>query len=286
MSSRTAATSFVVAVAAALLVGRAAAAQLPDLPVIPELPQQLPAPSGEAPPAKPAPPKLPEANPIKPAIPLDEPAVPRKSPEKNPVKNAADGPTAITGPAVPLIVPEAKGATAVFTDSKDGGILQAGGKLKENGEEVDFAVATDFPGPERLFRRESETQVFERIRQEAKKKPGARPVIFPDYMPLTKERLQPRTFPLMVESVEPNYVCHGRLYFEQPNFERQGWDCSFFTPAINLGVFYYDIVTFPIHCLSRPGQCTDCSAGKCLPGDPTPLYLYHEPCILSGLLAR
>jgi hypothetical protein len=169
------------------------------------------------------------------------------------------------------------GAHAVFTASQPDELLLVGGK-KGITEEVDFVVSTDVPGPERLFRRESEAVVFERIKQETKKKAGSRPVIFPEYTPLTRDPFMPRMFPLMVEAVEPNYLAHKRLFFEQQNFERHGWDCSFLTPAINFGAFYYDIATLPIHYFRRPFDCTDCSAGKCLPGDPTPLYLYHNCC--------
>ncbi len=156
----------------------------------------------------------------------------------------------------------------------------------KDGDEVDIVISVDLPGPERLFRRESERDVFERLRQDEKKRPGAGRVIFPTYQPLSKEPYAPRHFAPMVETVEPSYVCHTRLFFEQPNFERYGWDLGVLTPALCLGKFYYDFAFFPYHFWSRPFECVDSSSGKCLPGDPTPLYLYREPLSVTGALGQ
>src|SRR5207302_10181958 len=104
--------------------------------------------------------------------------------------------------------------------------------------------------------------------------------------PLTTERRCVRQFRPSVRGVEPNYVCHGRLLFEQPNVERQGWDLGILTPICNLGVYYYDLALLLYHAWTRTVQLTDCSAGKCLPGDRTPLYLYREEFSVSGLAAQ
>jgi hypothetical protein len=90
----------------------------------------------------------------------------------------------------------------------------------------------------------------------------------------------------MVELVEPGYVCHRRLLFEQPNFERYGYDYGILQPGISLGIFWYDTLSLPYHAFSRPCRNYDCSSGKCLPGDPVPLYLYKEPFSLTGLVAQ
>src|SRR5262249_19492035 len=153
-------------------------------------------------------------------------------------------------------------------------------------QEVDFAIAIEFPGPERLFQRFSEAELFQRIRESAQTRPGTGRVFFPEYPAVSKEPYRPRSFPPMVEVVEPLVLEHGRLYFEQKNLERQGWDLGFFTTAVNLGVFYYDVAMFPYHFWTRPCNCCDSSAGKCLPGDPTPLYLYHEPLSITGLAGQ
>jgi hypothetical protein len=150
----------------------------------------------------------------------------------------------------------------------------------------DFSVVTELPGMDRIFRRESEKAFFQRLRDDyVERKPGTR-VIFPPETPLTTEAFQRRKFPHLVRSVEPAYVCHGRLLFEQPNFERQGWDLGILTPVVNLGVYYYDLALLPYHCATRPFERTDCSAGKCLPGDPTPLYFYPEEFSVTGLAGQ
>lgn len=160
------------------------------------------------------------------------------------------------------------------------------GRGKTQDQDVDFNIAIELPGQERLFQRFSETEVFKRIEESASTKAGAGRVFFPEYPPISKEPFKPRAFAPMVEVVEPLVLEHGRLFFEQPNFERQGWDLGFFTTAINLGVFYYDVAMFPYHYWTRPCGCCDSSAGKCLPGDPTPLYLYHEPLSITGLAGQ
>src|SRR5207249_6617940 len=95
-----------------------------------------------------------------------------------------------------------------------------------------------------------------------------------------------RAFPRMTEQVEPCYVMHGRLLFEQRNFDRHGWDLGVFQPAVSLLVFYKDTLLLPYHCMTRPLQRYDSSAGKCLPGDPTPLLLYPPELSLTGLVGE
>lgn len=150
--------------------------------------------------------------------------------------------------------------------------------------EAEFEVRIDLPGPERLFRRESEEEVFERIRQQERQAGGSGRVIFPEEVAISTEPYAPRCFPVCTLLVEPSYVCHGRLYFDQPNFERYGWDLGMLTPAINLGRFYTDVITMPYQMGTRPTEHYDCSAGKYLPGDPTPLYLYPPEFSLTGLV--
>jgi hypothetical protein len=152
--------------------------------------------------------------------------------------------------------------------------------------EAEFQIRLDLPGPERLFRRESEEEVFERIRQQERQAGGSGRVIFPEEVPISTERYLPRTFPVATLLVEPAYVCHGRLYFDQPNFERYGWDLGVLQPGICLGRFYLDMLTLPYQMGTRVTEHYDCSAGKCLPGDPTPLYLYPPEFSLTGLVLQ
>lgn len=183
-------------------------------------------------------------------------------------------------------------STAVFVrkGADQGGIIQTGQVVQRrrdrSDEPFDFSVVTELPGPERFFRRESEGQFFERIRQEGKGPAGSNRIIFPEEVPLTRETYQPRCYPHLTRHVEPTYVCHGRLLFEQPNFERAGWDLGILTPGVNVAKYYYDLALLPYHLWSRPLEQTDCSAGKTLPGDRTPLYLYCEKFSVTGLVGE
>lgn len=169
-----------------------------------------------------------------------------------------------------------------------GPIERTAAQARPNGDEdiETFQIFIEPPDPERLFRRYSEMEWREQVRQDARRRPGQQRITFPEDVPLTKEPFAPRKFPPLTEIVEPAYVMHGRLYFEQRNFERQGWDLGILTPAVNLGVFYKDIVLLPYHWWTRPHQRYDTSAGKCMPGDPTPLYLYPFEWSVSGLVGQ
>jgi hypothetical protein len=146
----------------------------------------------------------------------------------------------------------------------------------------DYQVQLEPPGPQRLFRLESETALQERMRQEARERPAPERIQFPDEPILSEEKYAGRTFPGTNVMVEPNYVCHGRLFFEELNSERYGWDLGPIQPLVSAVAFYKDVVLLPYHLGTRPCQCYDCSAGYCLPGDPVPYMLYPPELSLTG----
>ena len=152
--------------------------------------------------------------------------------------------------------------------------------------DTDFPVTKELPGLDRLTRRESEKELFNRIRQETRKRPGSERALFPEEAPIAKEKYSPRQYPVGQIKVEPAYVCHGRLIFEQPNFERYGYDFGFFQPAVSTVITMCDVFTMPYQCCKRPFQQYDTSAGKCLPGDAVPLLLYPLEPSLTGLLGE
>jgi hypothetical protein len=197
---------------------------------------------------------------------------------KNPIVPAATANDAATLPQVTRFYPD-----SVFPRVAG---QAPGGRPKLSEEELEFKISTELPDAQRLFRRESEAQVFSRIRQESRKSGVAIRIIFPEEKPLTKDPYVARNFDSMRTVIEAMYVNHGRLYFEQTNLERQGWDFGILTPVANLGIFYYDVLTLPYHCWTRPCDCCDSSAGKCLPGDPTPLYYYWEEFSWTGLAGQ
>ncbi len=139
-------------------------------------------------------------------------------------------------------------------------------------------VRLDVPGPQVLFLLESEEQLRERLRQEAKQRPGglARGRLdFPsDYMVLSRDTYQPRLWPNQVEVVEPNYVGYCRLYFDQINGTRYGWDCGILAPVLSAGTFFLDFATLPLQFVLDPCRCYEYNTGYLLPGERVPFFLY------------
>lgn len=153
-------------------------------------------------------------------------------------------------------------------------------------ENVNPQIQLNPPGPERLFRLETEAAWKERMRQEALERVPPERIVFPDEPILSKEPYMPRAFPPLTEVVEPHYVVYGRLYFQQRNFERYGWDLGFITPFVCAGKFFWDVAWLPYHAGTEPLRKWDTSAGQCLPGDPVPLMIYPPRLSLTGLLAE
>jgi hypothetical protein len=149
-------------------------------------------------------------------------------------------------------------------------------------ESTEYTIQLEPPGPERLFRLESEKNLQERMRQEARQRSTLERITFPEEPILSKEPFVARVFPPAQEVVEPNYVCYNRLYFEEMNSERYGWDLGFIQPFVSAGVFYWDVLTLPYHIGTEPCRHYECSAGYCLPGDPVPYLLYPPELSLTG----
>lgn len=96
---------------------------------------------------------------------------------------------------------------------------------------------------------------------------------------------QPKTlgYPPLQARYEALYVVHRRLHFEDRNAERAGWDLGIVQPVVSTLLFYKDVLAWP---QSLASGCAygfwDTSAGKCLPGSPTPYYLYPPGLTISG----
>lgn len=160
------------------------------------------------------------------------------------------------------------------------------GRPRKDIDEIDAPSYGDMPGPDRLFRRESEDDWKDRVRQEERRRLGADKVEFPQEPPMPKETWTPRYYPPATAVAEPCYVPHCRIIFEQPNFERLGYDFGFFHPAVTTGVFCFDLLTMPYQYCKRPFQQYDTSAGKPLPGDDAPMLLYPVEPSLTGLFGE
>jgi hypothetical protein len=157
-------------------------------------------------------------------------------------------------------------------------------------EDQTYQVQLEPPGPLRLFRLESEKALRERMRQEVRERtpPGLPPerLVFPEEPVITRQPYAGRAFPPGNLSVEPIYLCYGRLYFEQKNSERFGWDLGPLQPLLSATAFYWDLAMLPYHMATAPCQQYECSAGYCLPGDPVPFLLYPPELSVTGVLAE
>src|SRR5262249_31157826 len=107
-----------------------------------------------------------------------------------------------------------------------------------------FRIPFELPGPERLFRLDSEEAFFQRVRQEARERKPEE-LVFPEEPVLSKDPYYGRDWPCMKMVVEPHYVCHGRLYFEDLNAERYGWDVGLIQPFLSGALFFKDVAFFP-----------------------------------------
>jgi hypothetical protein len=90
------------------------------------------------------------------------------------------------------------------------------------------------------------------------------------------------TTPPMRMLLEPGYVVHRRLYFEDRNSERYGWDVGFAQPLLSLGIFYKDVLLYPAKHASNRRERYDTNAGKYMPGSPVPYLLYPPEITLAG----
>jgi hypothetical protein len=206
-----------------------------------------------------------------PAVARAQAAAPAPSPAPGKIKTIS-----FTKPAAPM----REVITPAFQAQPAQPRPKGGPTLPES--KVEFQVRTDLPTPDILFRRDSEAPVLERIRQESAR-PGGQRIIFPEKTPVSKEPYTPRDFPQTASVVEHGHVAHRRLFFEQKNFDRQLWEVGYLQPGISGFRFFYDTVMMPYHCGTDVLRRWDSSAGKCLPGDDTPLYCYREPFSVTGL---
>ncbi|MFO0809605.1 MAG: hypothetical protein U0746_13355 [Gemmataceae bacterium] len=103
-----------------------------------------------------------------------------------------------------------------------------------------------------------------------------------EYRALSTSPFPGRFFEPHVLRVEPNFTCYHRLYFEELNSERYGWDLGPIQPVVSTGYFIKDLLLLPYHYGTRPFQRYDCGAGHCLPGDPVPYLLYPAEISLTG----
>lgn len=137
----------------------------------------------------------------------------------------------------------------------------------------DVNIKLDLPKREDVFRFESNVQLGTRIKRELQTQYNI-PVDLPTIPVIAAGPLPVRANSPMQVLIEPSYVMHRRLFFEHKNTERAGWDFGPAQPILSTLHFYKDVVLLPSKMASNLFEPYETSAGKCLPGSPTPLLWY------------
>jgi hypothetical protein len=153
---------------------------------------------------------------------------------------------------------------------------------------VEYPIQLEPPGLERLQRLDSDAKLQERIRQETKER-GERDevIMFPESPILSRDVYYGRgnVWPQRTLVVEPNYVIHGRLCFQDLNAERYGWDLGMVHPFVSTAKFWYDLAFLPMTFVNDPfGR--EANTGYGLPGDPVPFLLYPPEVTLKGSITE
>lgn len=192
-----------------------------------------------------------------------------------------------TSPPKPIVPVQAK--SDVPTPKKDGVPSMPPPIGARPGQDpYEAYIRLEPPGRERLFgTRDSERELEERMRQERRDSgvPGD-PIVFPERPEIGGEGFQQRKFEPMICQVEPSYIVYRRLFFEEKNSERYGWECGYMQPAISTLYFFRDVALLPHNMATYPCRRFETNAGQCRPGDPTPYLLYPPEFTSSGLIAE
>ena len=182
------------------------------------------------------------------------------------------------GKPVPILQTSGTAGPGLVRQAK----TQRGGAAADD-EKKEFQVQVTPPDKERLSQLDSEAKLRERIRQETLERTSDEPVVFPEEPTLSREVYGGRVglWPVRQLVVEPNYVVYKKLYFEQLNTERYGWDLGPISPLVCTAKFYADLVTVPLKFGARPCE-REASTGYFLPGDPVPLLAYPPEITVTG----
>ena len=263
------------------LFGASAFAQLPSVPV-PPLPTILPPAPASGIPANPLPPSIRQPASLPPGTPM-----PRLIP--------ADALPAGTVPGTVMSFQKPAGGGVVaqpVVNDRTAQVPKEPEKPKTPPKSLVNPISRD-----KAFRFEDDRTFEKRIIDELKQEAGSRsddktkkaaadtialPVVNPLSPPGTV--MPPRSFTPTQLLVEPSYVVHRRLLFEELNAERYGWDFGIAQPLISTAQFYGDVVLWPARLASNIHERYDTSAGKCPPGSPVPYFLYPPEITPFGAL--
>jgi hypothetical protein len=185
-----------------------------------------------------------------------------------------------TAPALPASQP--------YPDSRYTQLRPPGTGTGVSDEDITvYQVPREPPGPTRLYRAESEADLFERIREEHKPLTKKR-IPFPEEPRLETGAYKARPFPPVCRVVEAHHVvsARGYTYFEELNAERYGWDLGVLQPFLQAGIFYKDLLCWPYQWGQDPCRWCEWNTGYCLPGDPVPYLIYPPGCSVTGAVAE
>jgi len=162
----------------------------------------------------------------------------------------------LLGAPVPLGPPPVP--VAVSVAPADGAVVQKGGEAAgKEGDDFNPALQLKPPPPALLFRLESEQALRSRIRKEALANPKLPRPEFPEDKP-GPGFLARRDWPVYTWLIEPAYLCHGRLFFEQRQAERYGLDLGVIHPIWSTGLFFTDVAIFPVRAAVWPWHPYEC----------------------------
>jgi hypothetical protein len=151
-------------------------------------------------------------------------------------------------------------------------------------DSAELIIPLEPPGMQRLFRLDSEADMQERMRQEGRERSSPERITFPEEPVISRLPYTGRTMAAMETTAEPHYVLYRRLFFEERNSERYGWDLGVLNPFVSAGAFYWDLALLPYQVASLPLRRFESNAGLCLPGDPVPYRLYPPSISATGTL--
>lgn len=222
-----------------------------------------------------------------PAVPVLKPVVMKQSsvlPELPPI---VDAPIAAKAPqTLPGLPAEAPAKPTIFqpTQSPMPPVQNTtGGETEKQETLADYNIEVRPPSLDRLYRMDSESKLKTRIIEEVKTRPVKETNLkFPEYKALTDERYQARQMGGLIKQIEPQYLIHGRLYCEELNAERYGWDFGVIHPLVSSAIALKDFALLPHNFATRPCQRFEASSGKCFPGDPVPYLLYPPEFSVPG----
>lgn len=217
--------------------------------------------------------------------------------EKEPAPLAKPAPAPVKSTAAPKAAAPAKRPP----------VQQVAGQQPPRGEEAQALPKSveetlkrglKVPPPEVVFTLQTERQINSEIIREV----GAGSVfsVIPRDLPVETRADKPlagyaklsdvdftgRKYPPATRLVEPAYITHHRLYFEELNAERYGWEAGPLQPFVSVGYFFRDFAMLPYNFAARPCQRFDTNYGKCLPGDPVPYLCYPLELSLAGGIAE